>query len=212
MLTYACAFSSPQAAPGRAYIGSGYTRISHNHCCSYSCSCACSFRSSSSSRSSSSICSSSSSSSSGSSGSSVTAWAGLAVMSRAVREERGKYILRRASAPLAPEVLETTNRHNENDGVSKRVHEPALGIVICFGSAEFPHIYATLYLDASLHSPTTLPASASPTAFLVSSCAHRLAGVPDHRILPASVGPHPLIISPRPRSLAPSLSRCRPTA
>ena len=34
----------------------------------------------------------------------------------------------------APDVLETTNRYKENDGVSlsKRVHELALGIVICF--------------------------------------------------------------------------------
>ena len=32
----------------------------------------------------------------------------------------------------APEVLEITNRYNENDGVSKRVHELAFGIVICF--------------------------------------------------------------------------------
>ena len=34
----------------------------------------------------------------------------------------------------ARKVLETTNRYNENDGVSKRVHELAFGIVICFGS------------------------------------------------------------------------------
>ena len=33
----------------------------------------------------------------------------------------------------APKVLETTNRYNENDGVSKRVQELAFGIVICFG-------------------------------------------------------------------------------
>ena len=32
----------------------------------------------------------------------------------------------------APEGLETTNRYNENDGVSKRVHELAFGTVICF--------------------------------------------------------------------------------
>ena len=32
----------------------------------------------------------------------------------------------------APEVLETTNRYNENDGVSKRVHELAFGIVVFF--------------------------------------------------------------------------------
>ena len=32
----------------------------------------------------------------------------------------------------APEVLETTKRYNENDGVRKRVHELAFGIVICF--------------------------------------------------------------------------------
>ena len=76
--------------------------------------------------------------------------------------------------------------NNENDGVSKRVHELAFGIVICFGSAEFLHISTTLYIDASLHSPTTPHASASPTAFLVS---RRLAGVPARRIRPASVGP-----------------------
>ena len=33
----------------------------------------------------------------------------------------------------AREVLETTNRYNENNGVSKRVHELAFGIIICFG-------------------------------------------------------------------------------
>ena len=52
--------------------------------------------------------------------------AGLALVSLAVREERGKYIL---------EVVETTNRYNENDGVTRskpeRVHELAFGIVIC---------------------------------------------------------------------------------
>ena len=51
------------------------------------------------------------------------------------------------------------------------MHELALGIVICFGSAEVLHIYTTLYIDASLHSPTTPHASASPTDFLVSFCA-----------------------------------------
>ena len=34
----------------------------------------------------------------------------------------------------AREVLETTNRYNENNGVSKRVHELAFGIIICFGA------------------------------------------------------------------------------
>ena len=48
--------------------------------------------------------------------------------------------------------------------MGKRVHELAFGIVICFGSEEFLYIYATLYIDASLHSPTTLYASASATA------------------------------------------------
>ena len=57
----------------------------------------------------------------------VTAWAGQAIVRRAVREERGQIY-------CAPEVLEITNRYNENDGVSKRVHELAFGIVICFGS------------------------------------------------------------------------------
>ena len=56
----------------------------------------------------------------------VTAWAGPAFVRRAVREERGQIY-------SAPEVLEITNRYNENDGVSKRVHELAFGIVICFG-------------------------------------------------------------------------------
>ena len=32
-----------------------------------------------------------------------------------------------------PEVLETTNRYNENDGASKRVHELSFGIVIRVG-------------------------------------------------------------------------------
>ena len=45
----------------------------------------------------------------------VTARAGPALFSRAVREEMGQIY-------SAPEVLETTNRYNENDGVSKRVH------------------------------------------------------------------------------------------
>ena len=41
------------------------------------------------------------------------------------------------------------------------------------------HIYATLCIDASLlHSPTRLHALVSPTAFLVSFCACRLAMVP----------------------------------
>ena len=46
------------------------------------------------------------------------------------------------------------------------MHELAFGIVICFGSEEFLHIYSILHIDASLHSPTTRHASASPTAFL----------------------------------------------
>ena len=50
----------------------------------------------------------------------VTAWAGPAFVRRAVREDRGPIY-------SAPEVLEITNRHNENDGVSKRVHELAFG-------------------------------------------------------------------------------------
>ena len=32
----------------------------------------------------------------------------------------------------APEDLVTTNGYNENDGASKRVHELAFGVVICF--------------------------------------------------------------------------------
>ena len=96
---------------------------------------------------------------------------------------------RAVSKFIRPIVLETTNRYNnENDGVNKRVHELSFGIVICFGSAAFLHIYATLYIEASLHSPTTPNASASPTALLAFFCARRLAGVPDRRILPASVG------------------------
>ena len=40
----------------------------------------------------------------------------------------------------APGFLEKTNRYNENDGVSKRVHElvVAFGIVICFGCGRRP--------------------------------------------------------------------------
>ena len=78
---------------------------------------------------------------------SVTAWAGPAFVRWAAREERGQIY-------CAPEVLEITNRYNENDGVSKRVHELAFGIVICFGSAEFLHISTTLYLDAWVHRPS----------------------------------------------------------
>ena len=55
------------------------------------------------------------------------AWRSVVSLSRAVREERGQIY-------SAPKVLKTTNRYNENDGVSKRVHELAFGIVICFGS------------------------------------------------------------------------------
>ena len=58
---------------------------------------------------------------------SVTAWAGPAIVRWAVREERGQIY-------CAPEVLQITNRYDENDGVSLRVHELAFGIVICFGS------------------------------------------------------------------------------
>ena len=54
----------------------------------------------------------------------VTAWAGPAIVRWAVREERGQIY-------CAPEVLQRTNRYNEDDGVSKRVHELAFGIVIC---------------------------------------------------------------------------------
>ena len=61
---------------------------------------------------------------------SVTAWAGLALVSRAVREESGQTY-------SAPEVLETTNRYYENDGVSKRVHELAFGIVILVAQSFF---------------------------------------------------------------------------
>ena len=61
----------------------------------------------------------------------VTAWAGPAIVRWAVREERGQIY-------CAPEVLQRTNRYNENDGVSKRVHELAFGIVICFGSEGSP--------------------------------------------------------------------------
>ena len=71
--------------------------------------------------------------------------------------------------------------------VDMKDRELAFGIVICFGSAEF--LPTALYIDASLHSPTTPHASASPTAFLVSCCARRLAGVPARRIRRASVGP-----------------------
>ena len=38
--------------------------------------------------------------------------------------------------------------------MSKRVHELAFGIVICFGSAEFLHICATLYIEAVRPSST----------------------------------------------------------
>ena len=55
----------------------------------------------------------------------VTAWAGPAIVRWAVREERGQIY-------CAPEVLQITNRYNESDGVSKRVHELVFGIVICF--------------------------------------------------------------------------------
>ena len=53
---------------------------------------------------------------------SVTAWAGPAFVRWAVREGRRQIY-------CAPEVLEIINRYNENDGVSKRVHELAYGIV-----------------------------------------------------------------------------------
>ena len=42
--------------------------------------------------------------------------------------------LERGQIYSAPEVPETTNRYNENDGVSERVHEPDFAIVIGFGS------------------------------------------------------------------------------
>ena len=49
--------------------------------------------------------------------------ASLALVSRAVREEN-------AQIYTAPEVLETTKRYNENDGVSKRVHELASSALV----------------------------------------------------------------------------------
>ena len=58
----------------------------------------------------------------------VIAWPGPASVSRAVRE-KGKNISR-------PWIRETTNRYNDNDCVSKRVHELAFGIVICFAGAK----------------------------------------------------------------------------
>ena len=35
---------------------------------------------------------------------------------------------------IRPRDQETSNGNNENDGVSKRVHELAFGVVICFES------------------------------------------------------------------------------
>ena len=78
-----------------------------------------------------------------------------------------------------PQDQETTNLYNENDSVSTLVHELAFDIVICFGSTKFRYIYAILYIDTSLHSPTTQHASASPTAFFVYFWASRLACAPD---------------------------------
>ena len=64
----------------------------------------------------------------------VTAWAGPAFVRWAVREERGQ-IYCATEIYCAPEVsLEITNRYNENDRASKRVHELAFGNVVCFGS------------------------------------------------------------------------------
>ena len=86
----------------------------------------------------------------------VTAWAGPAFVRRAVREERGQIY-------SASEVLEITNQYNENDGVSKRVHELAFVIVNCFGSAEFLHISTTLYIGHHMHQHLP-PLSSSPIA------------------------------------------------
>ena len=58
----------------------------------------------------------------------VIAWAGLALVSRAVREESLRY------CPRSSRDDGVTNRYKENHGVSKRVYELAFGIVICFGS------------------------------------------------------------------------------
>ena len=70
---------------------------------------------------------------------------------RAVREERGQIY-------SAPEVLAKTNRYNENDDVSKRVHEPAFGIVICVGrgaklvtAASGPGLDSSIRRTAALH-------------------------------------------------------------
>ena len=57
---------------------------------------------------------------------SVTAWAGLALVSRAGSRRKGESNITR------PRDEETTNRFYENDGLSTRVHELAFGIVICF--------------------------------------------------------------------------------
>ena len=58
--------------------------------------------------------------------------------------------LKKGGKYIQPPKFQRTNRCNENDGVSKRVHELAFGIVICFGSAEFLHIFTIRYIDASL--------------------------------------------------------------
>ena len=76
----------------------------------------------------------------------VTAWAGPAIVRWAVREERGQIY-------CAPEVLEITNQYNENDGVSKRVHELAFGIVIYFGK-----------MDESYHGSVQYSGPGSPAA------------------------------------------------
>ena len=55
------------------------------------------------------------------------AWAGLAQFG----EPPGRW-RRKAKYNLPRSSRKTTNRYNEKDGVSKPVHEPAFGIVICF--------------------------------------------------------------------------------
>ena len=85
------------------------------------------------------------------------------------------------------------------------MHELAFGIVICFGSSEFLHIYATLHIDASLHSLADyMHQHLPPLSSLLFAPVDLQAFPTVESFLPPLVPP--AVSKPRPRPLEPALS------